>query len=248
MARGVAVSVASLALSVSVGGTLASLPRPDLVVTRVAFATSGSELHVTAVVANRGGVAAPRSVVSYALGGTRIGSRSVRTLRPGSSIRIPTTLAVSLSIPAGAYHLRVCADDTRRIREGNERNNCLTEPRAVALGDRRSPKFAGLERATTCIPGPATEPPISSRYGLQWQAASDDTTPATKLAYDIYQSTTPGAENLNKATYTSEPGAMSFTTPPLPADAAYYFIVRARDEAGNRDANRVERVGMNLCV
>jgi hypothetical protein len=44
------------------------------------------------------------------------------------------------------------------------------------------------------------------------------------------------------------PGATSFVTPPLPADKAAYFVVRARDKAGNRDSNTVEREGQNLCV
>lgn len=39
----------------------------------------------------------------------------------------------------------------------------------------------------------------------------------------------------------------TFVTPLLPDDETYYFVVRARDEAGNRDANDVERLGVNLC-
>jgi hypothetical protein len=66
--------------------------------------------------------------------------------------------------------------------------------------------------------------------------------------YEIYQATSPGGEDFAQPTYTSDPGATSFATPPLPDDVSYYFVVRARDAAGNRDRNRVERVGMNLCV
>jgi len=32
-----------------------------------------------------------------------------------------------------------------------------------------------------------------------------------------------------------------------PADKAVSFVVRARDNAGNEDANKVERQGENLC-
>ena len=49
-------------------------------------------------------------------------------------------------------------------------------------------------------------------------------------------------------TYTTGPGAVSFSTPLLPDDRAYYFVVRARDRAGNRDRNLVERRGTNLCL
>ena len=34
----------------------------------------------------------------------------------------------------------------------------------------------------------------------------------------------------------------------LPADETFYFVVRARDRAGNRDSNPVERQGVNMCV
>jgi hypothetical protein len=249
MARGVAVSLASLALWVSVGGAVASSsPRPDLVVSRVAAVLDGGALHVKAVVVNHGAAPAPRSVASFELGGIRVGVRVLRGLRAGAETRVRATLVVPVSIPAGSYRLRVCVDATRRIREGNERNNCLAATPRLTLGDRRPPTFAGLVRATTCIPGPAGGPLRSTRYGLQWQSATDDTTPASRLVYDIYQATKPGGEDFGKPTYTSEPGATSFSTPPLPDDAAYYFVVRARDAAGNRDANRVERVGMNLCV
>jgi CARDB len=203
---------------------------------------------VTALVANRGSVAAPRTVLTYEVGATRLGRRVIGPLAPRSSVRVSSTLAIPATLSAGSYRLRVCADGLHRIREVSEHNNCRVAAKALVLGDRRAPTFAGLERATTCIPGPAGGPLRSSRYGLQWRAATDDTTPAGKLVYDIYQATSPGDEDFAKPTYTSAAGATSFTTPELPDDAAYYFVVRARDEAGNRDANRVERPGMNLCV
>jgi hypothetical protein len=87
-----------------------------------------------------------------------------------------------------------------------------------------------------------------SRYTLQWNAATDDTTNASQLVYDVYQASVSGGESFSEPTYVSTPGATSFTTPLLPDDTPYYFVVRARDAAGNRDANSVERLGMNLCV
>src|SRR5262249_23068240 len=215
----------------------ASQSRADLVVSRISVAQSGGALHVRAVVANRGAVSTRRSVMSFALGGTRIGTRRVLPLRPGAARRVRATLAVPASIPAGSYRLRVCVE-----------RHCRLATSAVTLRDRRAPTFAGLVRATTFIPGRAGGRLRSSRYGLQWQPARDDSTPASKLVYDVYQATAPDGENFSKPTYTSEPGATSFSTPALPDDAAYYFVVRARDAAGNRDANRVERVGMNPCV
>jgi len=51
--------------------------------------------------------------------------------------------------------------------------------------------------------------------------------------YDVYQATTPGGEDFSRPTYTPPPGATSFVTPEVPDDSAYYFVVRARDVAGD---------------
>ena len=85
-------------------------------------------------------------------------------------------------------------------------------------------------------------------YGLKWSAATDAVTPASELVYDVFQTNAPGTETFSKPTYTTPPGATTFSTPPLPDDRPYYFVVRVRDGAGNRDANRVERLGTNLCL
>jgi hypothetical protein len=116
----------------------------------------------------------------------------------------------------------------------------------IASPDRTPPTFAGLEAATTCIPGPIAGQ--KSSYRLSWNPATDDVTPSTKIVYDIYQTTKPGGEDFSSPTYTARRDTTTFTTPPLPADEVFYFVARARDRAGNRDANQVERQGVNLCV
>ena len=116
----------------------------------------------------------------------------------------------------------------------------------VAGPDRTPPSFAGLESATTCVPGPVAGQ--STSYVLRWSPGTDDVTPSSKIAYDVYQATTSGGEDFSTATYVTRRGATTFTTPPLPADELVYFVVRARDRAGNREANKVERQGVNLCV
>jgi hypothetical protein len=116
----------------------------------------------------------------------------------------------------------------------------------VPSPDRTPPTFAGLKSATTCIAGPIGGQ--TARYQLSWDPATDDVTPSRKIIYDIYQAKEPGGEDFSSATYTSHRGATNFTTPPLPAAEPVYFVVRARDRAGNRDANQVERQGVNLCV
>jgi hypothetical protein len=72
-------------------------------------------------------------------------------------------------------------------------------------------------------------------------------TPSSEIVYDVYQATSPGGENFSMPTYVTSAGATSFDTPQLPSEGTFYFVVRARDEAGNEDSNKVERQGQNLC-
>jgi hypothetical protein len=118
---------------------------------------------------------------------------------------------------------------------------------AAPAADGTAPMFAGLSSATTCVPGPVGGDRTTS-YRLRWAAARDRVTPARAIVYDVYQATSLRGERFSRPTYTTPAGATWFVTPRLPAAKSYYFVVRARDRAGNRDSNRVERRGVNLCL
>ena len=155
---------------------------------------------------------------------------------------------------AGTYRLVACADLTHRVREVTNRNNCTASKAAVAVAapaapgrKAHPPVFAGLEAATTCLAGPVG-PPRSSPYYLRWSAATDDRTPQKQIVYDVYQATGAMKEDFAKPTYTTAPGVTSFSTPPLTSAETWYFVVRARDAEGNRDANTVEHAGQNICL
>ena len=122
----------------------------------------------------------------------------------------------------------------------------LSPSAAANRHDQTPPTFAGLVSATTCVPGPIGGRATS--YTLRWEAATDNLTPSSRIVYDVYQSAVARGEDFSAPTYTTPAGATSFATPGLPADRAVYFVVRARDKAGNRDLNTVERQGQNLCV
>lgn len=113
--------------------------------------------------------------------------------------------------------------------------------------DQTPPEFAGLASATTCIPGPIGSG-ISTSYHLSWEAATDNRTKQKRIVYAVYQATEPGGENFSQPTYVTKHGATMFETPKLPSSQHYWFVVRARDRAGNEDSNTVEREGQNLCV
>jgi hypothetical protein len=113
-------------------------------------------------------------------------------------------------------------------------------------GDNTPPTFAGLQEAFACTPGPQ-QPGQTTPYTLSWQPAGDDNTPSAQIRYDIYVASAPGAENFSAPTWTTPPGTTSYRTPGLPSHGSHYFVVRARDSAGNRDNNTVEKQGIDPC-
>jgi hypothetical protein len=115
-----------------------------------------------------------------------------------------------------------------------------------AGSDTTAPTFAGITSAFACTPGPQ-RPGQTTPYTLGWKPASDDATPADRIVYDIYSATTRGGEDFTKPTWTTPPGATSFRTPGLPSHGEAYFVVRARDAAGNRDSNIRELKGVDPC-
>jgi hypothetical protein len=123
----------------------------------------------------------------------------------------------------------------------------MSPPAEAKRRDNIPPSFAGLKSATTCIPGPIAGGRTTS-YNLSWDPATDNVTPSKRIVYDVYQAETSGGEDFSTPTYTTSAGATLFATPPLPAEKYFYFVVRARDQAGNSDTNTVEREGQNLCV
>jgi hypothetical protein len=221
---------------------------PDLVESAVSVSQHGRTLTIVDSVRNSGDAVAPRSRTAFFLGRRRIGSRAVGRLLPLEVSRHTTTLALPSSIRAGSWRLRACADALGQVHERNEQNNCRVATRLVRVGDVTPPKFAGLARATTCIPGPVGGPVRNTPFALSWNPATDDVTPQSEIVYEIYEAHAPGTEDFAHPSYVSDPGATTFVTPPLPDDVSHYFVVRARDAAGNRDRNKVERLGENLCL
>src|SRR5438093_551291 len=115
-------------------------------------------------------------------------------------------------------------------------------PAEAKRADDTPPRFAGLKSAITCVPGPIGGG-RSTSYNLTWDPATDNRSPSKRIVFEVYQAERSGGEDFSTPTYTTPAGATSFTTPPLPADKYFYFVVRARDQAGNSDSNTVEREG-----
>ena len=110
-----------------------------------------------------------------------------------------------------------------------------------------APEFAGLRAASATCSGGRPGPGQMTSYRLSWFAASDPTTPGSRIVYDIYASHSSGGEDFSAPTWTTSPGVTTYTTPHVPV-GSYYFVVRARNEAGHEDRNRVERRGTTWCA
>jgi hypothetical protein len=168
--------------------------------------------------------------------------------------------SVSSAHPASQLRLRQqgCRRHAADHRRCDPRRNHLGSPAAPATNppsatappvptDNTPPKFAGLQQAFACTPGPQS-PGQTTPFTLSWEAAADDVTPPALIVYDIYLATTPGGEDFSQPTWTTPPGATSYRTPGLPSHGSFYFVVRARDQAGNEDGNTVERRGVDPCL
>lgn len=92
------------------------------------------------------------------------------------------------------------------------------------------PVFAGVTSAAAAL----------GQITLNWNAATDDNTPTANIVYQVYQATSPMGQSFATPTATTQPGATSYTVTGLAAATKYYFIVRARDAAGNIDKNTIE--------
>lgn len=111
-----------------------------------------------------------------------------------------------------------------------------------------SAAFAGLDSAEI----------VSDDIVLKWTAASD----ASPVYYDIYEATTAGGQNFSSASYSTENAGfasncsvnnitkeVSCTIGGKDITSFYFYVVRARDKAGNAESNTTEmRAGKAVTV
>jgi hypothetical protein len=171
----------------------------------------------------------PQDLVEYdvfaanAAGGFSF-AKPTRTVQGKSAIEV-TGLSQSTT-----WHFVVRARDF----VGNEDQN-LVDCVTTTSADPAPPTFAGLTGAA--VQSDARTATFS------WSPATDPQTPPDKIVYDVFQGLAPGAEDYTMPIATSDPGASSLRVTDLTPDATLYWVVRARDQAGNSDSNTVEQSG-----
>jgi len=109
---------------------------------------------------------------------------------------------------------------------GNSETNTIEK--FYTPGDTTPPVFAGLASVTR---GGSDTTAV-----LNWEAAADA---GGTVTYEIYAAAAAGAENLNSAPLLTTTGTSAQTE--VPYGQTMFFVVRAKDAAGNSDANTVEK-------
>ncbi len=138
---------------------------------------------------------------------------------PGAS-----SIVVSGLSPLTYYFVVVRAVDA----DGNEETNTIERSDRTPEGV--SPVFKGATQAIA----------RADSIKIYWAPATDNVTEQANMLYDVYESTKKGGEDFSKPTYTTEAAAITYTAKSLAPNTRYYYVVRARDVAGNSDSNTVE--------
>jgi CARDB len=119
-------------------GVARAADRPDLRITYAVDAPSpflaGAQFSTGARVTNMGKARASASFTRYYLSLDKradrrdvvLATRRASRLRPGRTSYRGVRVQVPRDTGTGSYWMLVCVDATRRVRESNERNNCVT--------------------------------------------------------------------------------------------------------------------------
>lgn len=139
-----------------------------------------------------------------------------------------TSFAVGPLAPSTTFYFIVLAYDWAHNDDGLDLEISATTPSTT---DTTKPTFAGATAAVAKSPGSAA---------VSWSPASDDVSQAAAISYLVYASNKSGGENFQSPNAVTVAGATSATLGDLGGDTLYYFVVRAKDQAGNVDTNTIE--------
>lgn len=200
-----------------------------------------------------------------ATGVSAVGDSAIRlTWAPGSDDRTPTPnlrYVAYLATTAGAQDFSNAGATSAEGAPSMEVSGLVSDTTYYAVvrarDDAGNTDQNRVEVSATTAQAPDSTPPTfagatvmrtvsATDVDLEWAAAADDRSPQAKIEYLAYLATNPGGQAFAAPTATSAPGATSLRVTGLRASSRYWAVVRARDEAGNIDANRVEVAGATL--
>jgi len=155
---------------------------PDLVVSSISnppsTAHAGSSFFVTDTTGNSGDNTASASTTQYRLSvdaaitssDTLIGTRSVGTLKKGSSSTGSVTVTIPSNLTLGTYYLGACADGTGAVTESTETNNCLASTTTVnviaAINFTANPSVVPAGGTSTATWSQINNPTVGDWIGL----------------------------------------------------------------------------------
>ena|GEM_PF-2195861 len=105
-------------------------------------------------------------------------------------------------------------------------------PTDTSTMDKEAPSFTGLSSIKVNYP---------DSMMLLWSAAKDNVTPENEIAYLICMSDKEGGCKDSFIVKYTVTGILKYEVKGLEDGKTYYFVVRARDKAGNTDTNTVEK-------
>lgn len=157
-------------------------------------------------------------------------------LLPSATTQSTTTVVTGLSNGV-TYYFVVRAKDSA----GNEETNTveLSAMPTTPIDD-TPPTFSGLVLASDARTGGAVD--------LVWAAATDpdliecNSDPSLPITYNVYYSTTSGGQTFLVPDASTPDTSIQITG--LQDGVDYYFVVRARDAAGNEESNTLEGSAM----
>ena len=170
----VALSLLALALAAAAPAG-AKTVLPDLVVTKVSkppkTKTLGSSLGLVVKVANEGSSSAPASKLGLYLAkgkkhtkkDKRLKRVKVKALTGGKSRKVRLKAKLPAKLQPGTYRIFACADDTRRVKEAKEGDNCRGTRKVRLVGATTQPLQATLPPAAA----------FSMSDGLDWGFVED---------------------------------------------------------------------------
>jgi subtilisin family serine protease len=226
--------------------TLLQVAFPDLVESGVsvvpAAAAPGTKLTVSAAIQNLGPPGAGSSTTRFWLSSDTTkgvgdvllsGTQAVAALLPAPPLISSIIVTVPTSTVPGTYYVLACADDTSKVTESQEANNCaaatsttlIAKPNLVtsSVSNPPSPVATGASfSVTTVVSNPSPVPAASSR--LRFYLSSD----AAKGGSDLLLSATRTISTL-AAGASSPPGNTTLAVPVSAPLGTFYLLACADD-------------------